>query len=409
MAEQPFRGYPLMMNSESASPINPKTASGGFPADWQELLFGALGLRPGDEVRPEFLEALYYFNRSWVQASTDRGTVGAVQPAAAVDYAAPQADPRAYACFYMTINMPKLWFVLERTPALPTGDGDWGLTELGCGPGTFLWAYLLWLHRHAPASLARLREVTGVDRSPAMLETARRIAARFRARPEFRHLTFTFQEADWHQHLQRPADVLLFGNVLNEQGADAADWIAAVSARAIVIIEPGTVATFRPLLPVRDALIRSGWQVQFPCIRADTPCPMRPEDWCHFCVNRFQLPFIQRMANRAGRLNPRHNFSAFVLIPSQAPDAATTATPAGMAWRVLSNLRKANRSGIRWLCDGCRLREVVLSRRERTPANRAFLDADWGDRLQLQPGPTRNDPGRSGRIAGDDRLEVEDR
>ncbi|OPZ27706.1 MAG: Mitochondrial small ribosomal subunit Rsm22 [Lentisphaerae bacterium ADurb.BinA184] len=326
-------------------------------------------MNPGDEVRPELLDALDHFSRQWL-AGPGR-----------FDYTAKAADPRAYTCFFSTINMPKLWAMLDRTPWLTTGlpDTDWGLTELGCGPGTFLWATLIWLEQHAPDALARLTTVTGVDRLPRWLDLAQRLAAPLRTRRPFRHIDFRFVKADWREQLRRPGDWLIFGNVLNEAPTDDAAWVRCVEARTVLVIEPGTQAVFARLLPVRDAMRQAAWHVHFPCPRADTPCPMTAGNWCHFCVNRFQVPFVQRIAAKAARLNPRHNFCAFAF--SRQPPPFEPA----VSWRCLSHLRRANRSGIRWLCDGTHLGEALLNRHERTPANRPFLEADWGDLLAIRP------------------------
>ena len=379
--------------SEIASP-----ATTIFPPWWEELLLGALGLRRADTVAPDFLEALHFFNTQWV------GGEG-------VDYRDPRAGLRAYACFYMPANMPKLWLMLDQAPEfIPAlADKPWRLREIGCGPGTFLWSTLLWLEQKAPEALKTLEGVTGVDRHPAFLGLARQIAAALATRPAFRHLKIEFIEADWREVPPAANELVIFGNVLNEAAADETVRIAALTATAaaLVVIEPGTSKTFHRLLPVRDALTGAGWQVAFPCPCTATPCPMPADNWCHFAVNRFGLPLVQRMAAKAGRLNPRHNFCGFLFQRPVAPPPNSTFDirhSQFLHWRVLSHLRKSNRSGVRWLCNGASLREIVLGRHARNEGTRPFLEAEWGDLLEIGPGPDRNNPAKTGRLTATDRV-----
>ncbi len=411
----------------------PAICDTAFPLWWEGLLLGALGLDRAGTTAPAFLDALRFFNTQWV------GGEG-------VDYTDRRADLRAYACFYMPANMPKLWMMLDRTPGLAAALGakPWRIREIGCGPGTFLWAALLWLEQRAPDALRNLTGITGVDRHPGFLTIARRIAAAVTSRPAFRHIRAEFIEADWHDAPPAADEFAIFGNVLNEATAEEAARIAALPAAAIAVIEPGTLKTFHRLLPLRDALAKAGRPVIFPCPptgerascpahgtpgvppgtkcspphrHTDTPphqfppslppCPMPADNWCHFAVNRFRLPLVQSMAAKAGRLNPRHNFCGFLFGKPGVTPAAGPAAGA-VCWRTLSHLRKSNRSGVRWLCSGACLREIVLGRRDRNDGNRAFLDAEWGDLLEISPGPGRNNPAKTARLAESDTVAVTD-
>jgi hypothetical protein len=204
-----------------------------------------------------------------------------------------------------------------------------------------------------------------------------------------------FEQADWRQTADTDADVLIFGNVLTENDGKINEQLISSHARVLIIIEPGTRDSFQTLRPLRDALSASGWRIVFPCT---TPghCPMPDDNWCHFRINRMVLPFIQRMAGAAGRLNPHHHFCGFVFCrggPAPAPGC----------WRVLSALRKAHRSGIRYVCDGQQVAETVLNRRARTPATRPFLDAEIGDMLRIET-PQGSQTMRRGRLEREDHV-----
>lgn len=287
--------------------------------------------------------------------------------APAPDYFADSATLRAYTLYYMSINMPKLWFLLDRVPPRDVCE----LRDCGCGPGTFMWAYVFWLMARRPEALAKLQRLEGIERTPAAAEMARRLGRALRTLPGCEHLEIQVDVGDW-QDVNSVSELTILGNVLVEGETTA---LPCSGGNRLIMIEPGDRAGFHTLLPQRDALIADGWTVQFPC-PAQATCPMAADNWCHFSVNRFILPYIQRMSAAAKRRNHRHHFSGFVL--DRDADSAG-------GWRVLSNLRKANRSGIRYLCNGEQLVEAVLNRKMRTPQNRAFLDADWGDLLSISP------------------------
>jgi hypothetical protein len=330
-----------------------------YPPNYQEWLFGALDLSEGDELRPELLEPLFGLSREFRADS-----------APAPDYFADSATLRAYTLYYMSINMPKLWFLLDRVPALDVRE----VRDCGCGPGTFLWAYVFWLMHRRPEALAKLQRLHGVERTPEAAAMAQRLGKALRRLPGCGHLEIEISTGDWEADAS-DAELTIFGNVLVEGETSA---LPCPTGKRLILIEPGDRAGFHKLLPHRDALLEQDWQVRFPCTSHHS-CPMAADNWCHFAVNRFVLPFVQRMSTAAKRRNHRHHFSGFVL------DAEGTHEPDH--WRVLSNLRKANRSGIRYICDGERLIEGVLNRKARTPQNRGFLDAEWGDRLHMTPSP----------------------
>ncbi len=356
-----------------------------YPDCYRDWLFQALALESGDEVEPDFLEPLFAFNHAWVK--------GEPLP----DYADNPAAMRAYACYYMTINMPKLWAVLDRCgPALDAwlAQDELHVTEFGCGPGTFLWAFLFYLRAKRPAAFKRSWRCTGVDRAQGGLDVGQRFWEVLQQQPGFAQHQVEFVNGDWQQVPADSGQLLILGNVLTES-ADIN--VATTAADMILVIEPGTSSVFHQrVLPLRDELMTAGWTVEFPCTSQHT-CPMAADNWCHFSVNRFVLPFIQRMSNRAKRLNPRHNFCGFCF--------SRRAGEAVSRWRVLSKLKRVHRSGIRWLCDGEHLVEAVLNRRAKAEGNKAFLNAAAGDTLCITLKQPRPRFLKTGRFIAKDKVE----
>jgi len=241
--------------------------------------------------------------------------------------------------------------------------------ELGAGPGTFLWSYLA---RVAGGGA----ELEAVERSEAMRATAARLWEALPA-PVAAAAQFRTVAGDWREHLDREADVLVFGNVLNEAAELDTDWVTRLRCRVLLLIEPGTPAVFHRLLPLREALRAAGWYLQFPCTAPDV-CPLQDTtNWCHFHIHRLRLPFMQRLAAAAGFSEHRHHFVGWVLSRSPSPDAD--------CHRALSMARSVKRNRRRHLCDGHRVQDVILPRRERCDVNRAFADAPLGAALRIDP------------------------
>lgn len=330
-----------------------------YPAFYQEWLFDTLALKPGDEIAPATLEPLFTLNKAWLD--------GGALPA---DYFADPAVLRAYCLFYMTINMPKLWFLFDRTGSWPSGR----IVDLGCGPGTLIWAWLFYAAARAPERLERT-ELIGIERTPQAAELGQRLAERLQQFDPFRSISVRFQVDEWQQ---RPisADCVLGGNVLLECPPEDLGRLADIQAETWILIEPGNRPGFQRILSAREQLVGPDRSILFPC-PSYHDCPMAEQNWCHFAVNRSLVPFVQRMANAAGRRNHRHCFSALAIGPAQTAPAS--------AWRVLSDVRKAHRSGIRYLCDGKQMHEVVLNRRKRSASNSPFLEAATGELLTVKP------------------------
>lgn len=354
-----------------------------YPDTYSEQLFTALDLAPGQEAEEACLEPLFAFQRQWAGEVASR------------DFSYDTETLRSYALYYMTINMPKLWFMLDRCQGVVDGllDGPCNerlrVTELGCGPGTFLWALAFHLQARRPGWGGEL-DLQGIDREPGFLELGARLAKSF-------DLPATWTQADWQAHLDFETDLLILGNTLHEQPEVALAHLPESPAKAIIVIEPGTRESFHRVLPWRDRMLAAGWHAYFPCPTSGT-CPMAADNWCHFHINRFALPFIQRMSSKAKRLNPRHHFTGFVF--SREP------LPAENGWRVMSKLRRANRSAIRYLCDGEHLVEAVVNRRAKSPSNQPFVEAEAGDLIAYYPGGAPHHLVKTGKLLASDRIEL---
>ena len=332
-----------------------------FPDWYKEWLFLGLGIKDGEETSEKYLKPLFRLNQHWLAENYEQQDYSWDAPEVAT----------SYALYYMTINMPKLWIVLNNSGVWPKRElkSVNSIVEFGCGPGTFLWSYLFYLHATAPEQVQKIEKIRGVDTSPTNLKIAQKLFRALTDQKVFAHIKAEFICGKWEEHFDDKSYHLgIFGNSLVESSDDLG-FIENCYAN-LLIMEPGTLRSFQKLRVMRDALIAQDWHIHFPCC-GGTRCPMSDDNWCHFHVNRFLLPFIQKMSNAAKRQNHRHNFTAFLF--SRHSNQLTQED-----WRILSAPRKVKRTVMRYICDGERMFEAVLGRRNRSDSNREFIDLEPG-------------------------------
>ena len=172
-----------------------------FPEDYFQALCRALNIGESDLITDRILTSLQTFQKSWLDPESSRE-----------HFAYDRDMVLAYSLFYMTLNMPKLWFMLHHLwPQIDPGKLAQGealrVTELGCGPGTFLHAWRFYAQSHRWDMPMQFH---GVDQVGGFLQTAERLDAAFGAYDN----PLTTEKADWRQ-LQAPdSDVLILRSLL---------------------------------------------------------------------------------------------------------------------------------------------------------------------------------------------------
>lgn len=333
-----------------------------FPEWYKEWLYKSLSLKDGEEISQTILEPLYSLNKNWLKENYNQQ-----------EYAWDSSQvARSYALYYMTINIPKLWMTLSNS-------NQWEqkclsevktVSEFGSGPGTFLFSYLFYLYSQHPEALKSLEKITAVDISEEHLKVAKSLFENLKNIEGFEHINAEFIHAGWiDEFTNHSADLNIFGNSLIESGIDD-KILENKGLKNILIIEPGTKEHFTRLKNLKGKFQQHDWHTHFPC-PTDGKCPMSEDNWCHFRINRFMLPFIQRMSAAAGRRNHNHNFTSF-LISKHNNDYNEE------NWRVLSSNRKVKRTSIRYICNGKRMIEAVLNRKERSELNSDFINCETG-------------------------------
>jgi len=333
-----------------------KKLSNIFPSWYRKWLFNSLNIKDGEECDAKYLDPLFKLNKNWLRENYQQK-----------EYSWDEKDvATSYALYYMSINIPKLWMTLNhsgnwRQQELPQVNS---LVEFGCGPGTFLWSYLLYLYSEHPTQLAEIKKIRGVDTSQTNLDIALQLFNGLKSKKEFAHIEIELTCSNWQNELSNSDEELcIFGNSLIESDTELGE--VEEKFKNILIIEPGTQKHFQRLKTLRDDMASRDWQIHFPC-SGGLHCPMPSDNWCHFHVNRFMLPFVQKMSNAAKRRNHRHNFCAFLY--SRRTNGLDNTN-----WRLLSKTRKVKRTAMRYICNGDRMFEAVLGRKERSPDNLDFI------------------------------------
>lgn len=143
-------------------------------------------------------------------------------------------DAAAYLGLRATATYAQILGALAAVQEVLPGWQPQRMLDLGCGPGTGVWA--------ASTLLPTVRQVTALDQNPHMLELGRQILSTAQL-----SLAVTWQQGDllaWHTQASGDYDLILLANVLNElERVQREQLLGAVFERCrgvLLILEPGT-------------------------------------------------------------------------------------------------------------------------------------------------------------------------
>ena len=229
------------------------------------------------------------------------------------------------------------------------------LLDAGAGPGVAAWA--------AAGVWPSLTELTLLEVEPEMLAAGREL----------------LPGASWVagdvSRARGPADLVVASYVLGEfdDAGAAALHLWEQASDSIVVVEPGTPAGYRNVLAARAALLEQGGHTIAPCPH-DLPCPLPPNDWCHFSV-RLPRSRLHRHAKGVELGYEDEKFSYAVLCREAAPRANARAIRQPQVRSGHVNLVTCEPDGIH---------ERTISRRQ-GPLYREARKAAWGDAIALAP------------------------
>ena len=237
------------------------------------------------------------------------------------------------------------------------------LIDLGCGPGTALWA--------AADTWGSLSTAEMVEASGAIRSVGEKLASSGSVKSHWQagDVTGKIPALD-------AAELVTLAYVLDELPpatiGTVTEKLWGLTKGMLVVIEPGTPAGWQRILAVRDRLRSLGAHLVAPCMHSDD-CPIVAPDWCHFS-RRVARSRVHRMAK--GAEVPWEDEKYIFIAASRAPVTI-------IGDRVLSPPRVNGGVGRVKLCrtDGTAA-ELTLSKRD-GDAFKEIRRADWGDRLDL--------------------------
>lgn len=219
------------------------------------------------------------------------------------------ADSEMMRAAYLATRLPATFAVMRTVFGHLRGVSPQSLLDLGCGPGTSLWA--------AAETFEGLETATLYDSDTDMLKVGADIAAAGTGSP---FAAARWIAADLRTASFDPHDLVVCSYSLGELGAETASEVALRAwncARiALIVIEPGTIRGFSLIRQLRGRLINAGAHVAAPCPHHDE-CPMRDGDWCHFAA-RVERTSLHRYLKTAEKGHEDEKFSYLIALKSHA-------------------------------------------------------------------------------------------
>ncbi len=178
---------------------------------------------------------------------------------------------------YLTTRMPATYAAISAgLTAIVAAQPDFhprGILDVGAGPGTATWA--------AAAIWNSLANARMIEASLAIRAVGERLS---RALP-LERIDWQAQRAGDGLPGMTAADLVVLAYVLDELDPPARSPLIMrlweLTARALIVVEPGTTEGWKRILAVRDQLIGAGAHILAPCPHAAS-CPLSAPDWCHF-------------------------------------------------------------------------------------------------------------------------------
>ncbi|MFS2327207.1 MULTISPECIES: small ribosomal subunit Rsm22 family protein [Brucella] len=233
------------------------------------------------------------------------------------------------------------------------------MLDVGCGPGTALWA--------ASDCWPDLQSATMIEASPAIRTVGSKLAENIGIQTEWRAADLIKEKPDLPQ-----ADLVTIAYVLDElapldrKALVEKLWTSA--QHLFVIVEPGTPAGWQRILDARAVLLEQGAHIAAPCTH-QFDCPIVSPDWCHFS-RRVARSRIHRLTKDADV--PWEDEKFVYLAATRDPSLAASA-------RVIAPTRVGGGKVTIKLCkDDGSAEDVLLTKRD-GELFRWARRADWGD------------------------------
>jgi len=233
------------------------------------------------------------------------------------------------------------------------------MLDVGCGPGTALWA--------ARECWRDLSSATMIEASPAIRSVGSKLAENIGLETEWRAGDLVREKLDFPK-----ADLVTIAYVLDELAPSdrtaLVERLWSSASQLFVIVEPGTPAGWQRILDARAVLIGQGAHIAAPCTHQHE-CPLVAPDWCHFS-RRVARSRIHRLTKDAEV--PWEDEKFIYLAATREPSLAASA-------RVIAPTRVGGGKVSLKLCkDDGSAEERLVTKRD-GELFRWARRADWGD------------------------------
>ena len=205
------------------------------------------------------------------------------------------SDPKmvsAYTALYLTTNLQKFEFLMNLLSEEQKEKFEkYDFIDFGMGPGTYSLAHYLYF----PNSIS---QYFGIDQSSLMIEQAQKVFSSFGINDQRVTILKALEIEQVNE--RKSKKVLFFGNSFNEmENLEFEKIISLLEPELLVLLEPGTKASFKKVFEVRDFLISSQYQCLYPCSHIHLKCPLTADDWCHQVLRVTHGPEVQRLCQLA--------------------------------------------------------------------------------------------------------------
>ncbi len=303
----------------------------------------------------------------------------------------------AYEAYYLPPNLRKIQAPLRELmlhPGRVLQKDKIRILDLGCGPGTSTIGTLeFFVARERRPEL----EFVAVDQVAENLQVAAALFSPFQSKNKVNASLHTIRICIENilSLAEKPFDLIILSNVLNEMYARCDDRIAkridlltGVNDRLLgdegscIIIEPALRETSRELLMVREGLLERGFRIFAPCLSSiSCPALANPKDWCHEAIPWDPPDLIRELDKRTGLRKDSLKFSYLTL----RKDEHALADMCGRdAFRVVSEPLPSKGKLEFYLCGSGGRKLAALLNRDRTTANDDYGSLQRGDLVNLR-------------------------
>jgi ribosomal protein RSM22 (predicted rRNA methylase) len=309
------------------------------------------------------------------------------------DYLANAEHLDAYAAAFLLPNAAKVLHGLQQIDAggLIPADGPLKVLDLGAGPGTAILAASSYLAHTRPGREVRF---VAIEQNQGALTMAHALFKHV-APPEhvFESAALDLSSASLRSLLGVSTfDIVIAANLLNEMDEEKAFQLCEelvstllCAKGCLLIIDPALRETTRPLMRLRNRLLKSGAsRVVAPCLHQQR-CPMlaaHERDWCHFYIDWDRPDYLRKLDTLSG-MDHTHLKMAYFILAQQPGAVASSASGLAKLWRVVSSplISKGKKELV--LCgeEGCLMKLRRLDR-DASEENRALDDVVRGDVVQ---------------------------